>query len=152
MYQKILFATDGSQFAEEALRDAIQLAKVGNGRLRVVSVVEGPAFHGTPEAMALYETEMYKSLQAEVERVARAAVQRAAKHADDAGVGASVSVREGLAADEIVKEAKEWGADCVVMATHGRSGIGRLVLGSCAGRVVHDAPCPVLLHRATKPS
>lgn len=150
MYQKILFATDGSQFAEEALRDAIQLAKTGGGRLRIVSVIESPAFHGTPEAMALYQTEMYKSLQAELEKVAKAAVERAATFAGDAGVSATTTVREGLASDEIVKEAKDWGADCVVMSTHGRSGIGRLVLGSCAGRVVHDAPCPVLMHRATK--
>lgn len=150
MYQKILFATDGSQFAEEALQDAIQLAKTGGGRLRIVSVVESPAFHGTPEAMALYQTEMYKSLQAELEKVARGAVERAAAFAGDAGVSATTAIREGLAADEIVKEAKEWDADCVVMSTHGRSGIGRLVLGSCAGRVVHDAPCPVLMHRATK--
>ena len=147
MYQKILYATDGSAFAEEALRDAIQLAKLGDGRLRVVSVVEGPAFHGTPEAMALYQTEMYKSLQEELAKVARSAVQRAATFAGESGLAASTSIREGLPADEIVKEANEWGADCIVMATHGRSGIGRIVLGSCAGRVVHDAPCPVLLHR-----
>jgi nucleotide-binding universal stress UspA family protein len=150
MYQKILFATDGSRFAEEALRDAIQLAKLGNGSIRVVSVVESPGFHGTPEAMALYETEMYRSLQGELERVARGAVERAAKAAQDAGLAASTSMREGVPSDEIVKDAKEWGADCIVMATHGRSGIGRFVLGSCAGRVVHDAPCPVLLHRAPK--
>jgi nucleotide-binding universal stress UspA family protein len=150
MYQKILYATDGSAFAEEALRDAIQLAKLGEGRLRIVSVIEGPAFHGTPEAMALYQTEMYQSLQEELKKVARGAVERAATFAGDSGVSASTVIREGLPADEIVKEAQDWGADCVVMATHGRSGLGRLVLGSCAGRVVHDAPCPVLLHRATR--
>lgn len=149
MYQRILFPTDGSAFAEEAMRDAIQLTKLGGGRLRILSIVESPSFHGTPEAMALYETEMYRSLQAELERVARAAVQRAAHFASECSVAATTAIREGMPADEIVKEAREWTADCIVMATHGRSGLGRLLLGSTAGRVLHDAPCPVLLHRAT---
>lgn len=148
MYKKILFPTDGSPFAEEALRDAIQLTKLGEGRMRIVSVVESPAFHGTPEALALYQTEMYKSLQAELAKVARGAVERAAQFAGDAGVPASTVVREGLPVHEILAEAHDWAADCIVMATHGRSGLGRLLLGSVAGKVVQHAECPVLLHRA----
>lgn len=147
MYTHILFATDGSSFSDDALRDAIGLAKLSGGRLRVVTIVESPSFHGTPEAMVLYETEMYRTLAAELERIGRGAIERAVRSAVDAGVAATGAVRHGLPAEEILAEAREWGADCIVLATHGRTGLGRLLLGSVASRVLHDADVPVLLHR-----
>ncbi len=150
MYQRILFSTDGSPFAEEALGEAIGLAKLASGHLRIVSVIESPAFHGTPEAMMLYETEMYRSLHAELEKLARGAVERAVAAAGDAGVRVSSTIRSGLPADEILAEAADWDADCIVLATHGRSGLGRLLLGSVASRVLQHARCPVLLHRSRK--
>jgi nucleotide-binding universal stress UspA family protein len=148
MYQRVLFATDGSAFAEAALADAIEMARMAAGEMRVVTVVEAPAFHGTPEATVLYETEMYKSLVEELEKIARAAVERAAYHARARGVQCSTAIRHGLPADEILAEAKDWRADAIVLATHGRSGLGRLFVGSVASKVVHHATCPVLLHRA----
>ena len=151
MYTHILFATDGSAFSDDALRDAIGLAKVSGGSLRVVTVVESPSFHGTPEAMVLYETEMYRTLSTELERIGRGAVERATRAALDAGIAATSAVRHGLPSEEILAEAREWGADCIVLATHGRTGLGRLLMGSVASRVVHGADVPVVLHRAKQP-
>ena len=58
-------------------------------------------------------------------------------------------IREGFAGDEIVAAATEANADVVIIATHGRSGLKRAVLGSVADHVLHQAPCPVLLCRST---
>jgi universal stress protein A len=54
-------------------------------------------------------------------------------------------LREGKPADEILAAAREWEADVIVIGTHGRSGVSRLVLGSTADLVVRHAPCPVLV-------
>ncbi|MFN8515911.1 MAG: universal stress protein [Thermomicrobiales bacterium] len=56
-------------------------------------------------------------------------------------------LREGAPASDIVAAAQEWQADLIVVGTHGRGGLGRLVLGSVAESVLRDAPCPVLVVR-----
>jgi nucleotide-binding universal stress UspA family protein len=147
--KRILLPTDGSTLSEEAVPIAADFCRQLGAELRVVSVAENPIFHGTPEATMLYSGEMYRSLAAEVERSAEAAVERAAAAARDAGVKATGVVRHGNPRDEILAEAKDWKADLVVISTHGRSGLRRLLLGSVASSVAHSAECPVLLHRAT---
>jgi nucleotide-binding universal stress UspA family protein len=147
MLRRVLYSTDGSQFAEKALACAVELAKQCGGELRVVTVVENPVFYGVPEATALYDAEFYRSLSGELEKLAKAALERAGKAAEEAGVKATSTVRHGTPGDEIVAEAKDWGADVMVLSTHGRSGLARLLLGSVANSVVTHAPCPVLLCR-----
>ena len=150
MYKKVLFTTDGSKFAEESIPHAADLAKQCGADFEVLTVIENPVFYGTPEATALYDAEFYRSLAAELEKLAQGAVDRAVALAKGRGVSAVGKIRRGSPADEVVAEAKEWGADVVVLSTHGRSGIGRLFLGSVANAIVHHAPCPVLLHRVGK--
>ena len=150
MYKKVLFTTDGSRFAEDSLPYAIDLAKQCGAQLEVMTVVENPVFYGTPEATALYDAEFYRSLAAELDKLATSAVERGAASATAAGMKATTRIRRGSPADEIVAEAKEWGADVIVLSTHGRTGLGRLFLGSVANSLVHHAPCPVLLHRVSK--
>ena len=147
MFRRVLFSTDGSQFAEKALPCALDMAKQCGAELRVVTVVENPVFYGVPEATALYDAEFYRSLSTELEKLAKAALERAAKAAADAGVKATTTVRHGTPGDEIIAEAKDWRADAVVLSTHGRSGLARLLLGSVANSVVTQAPCPVLVCR-----
>lgn len=150
MYKKVLFTTDGSKFAEESIPQAADLAKQCGAELEVLTVIENPVFYGTPEATALYDAEFYRSLAGELEKLAQGAVDRAVALAKGRGMSAVGKVRRGSPADEVVAEAKEWGADVVVLSTHGRTGLGRLFLGSVANAVVHHAPCPVLLHRVGK--
>ena len=116
----------------------------------MLTVIENPVFYGTPEATALYDAEFYRSLAAELEKLAQCAVDRAVALAKGRGVSVTGKIRSGSRADEVVAEAKEWGADVVVPSTHGRTGMGRLFLGSVANAIVHHAPCPVLLHRVGK--
>lgn len=151
MYRKVLFTTDGSRFAEDSLPYALDLARQCKAELRVVTVIENPVFHGTPEATALYDAEFYRALSGELEKLAASSVERVQKQALDAKLSATTAVRRGSPADEIVAEATEWGADVIVTSTHGRSGLARAFLGSVANRIVNHAPCPVLLHRVNAP-
>ena len=150
MYKKVLFTTDGSKFAEESIPYAADLAKQCGAGLEVLTVIENPVFYGTPEATAIYDAEFYRSLASELEKLAQGAIDRAVAAAKNRGVAANGKVRRGSPADEVVAEAKEWGADVIVVSTHGRTGMGRLFLGSVANAIVHHAPCPVLLHRVGK--
>ncbi len=150
MFEKVLLTTDGSRFAEDAAQVAIGLAKKCGAEVRVLTVVEHPPYYGTPEASALYDAELYRSLSAELEKLGQEAVDRLAKIVQDAGLETSGTLRRGSPADEIVAEAKEWGAGVIVVSTHGRTGLSRLVLGSVANRVVNLATCPVLLYRVNR--
>lgn len=152
MYKKVLFTTDGSKFAEDSLPYAVDLARQCGAALEILTVIENPVFYGTPEATALYDAEFYRSLAAELEKLAQAAIDRSTAKAAESGVKATGKIRRGSPSDELVAEAKEWGADVIVLSTHGRTGLGRLFLGSVANAVVHHAPCPVLLHRVARTS
>ena len=147
MFKKVLFTTDGSKFAEESLPYAADLAKQCGAELAVLTIIENPVFYGTPEATALYDAEFYRSLAGELEKLAQGAVDRAVDVAKSKGVTAKGKIRRGSPADEVVAEANDWGADVIVLSTHGRTGMGRLFLGSVANNIVHHAHCPVLLHR-----
>lgn len=147
MFERILFTTDGSRLAEQALDKAVGLARETGAELRAVSVVENPIFYGVPEATALYDAEFYRSLSSELEKLADGALRRVGEAAKVAGVSCTTTIRHGGPAEEVLEESREWGADIIVLATHGRSGLARFLLGSVATNVVNHAPCPVLLVR-----
>jgi nucleotide-binding universal stress UspA family protein len=148
MFDRILLATDGSAFAESAATTAMALAKKCSAELRCVTVVEHPPYYGTPEASALYDAELYRSLASELEKLGQEAVERLAARIEEEGVKTSSVVRHGAPAQELCGEAEDWKADLLVLSTHGRTGLSRLVLGSVANQVVNGADCPVLLHKA----
>jgi nucleotide-binding universal stress UspA family protein len=75
---------------------------------------------------------------------------RLARAARKVHVRVVTELRRGYAADEIVRAAKALNADLIVMGTHGRSGLSRLVMGSAAARVVNGAPCPVVTVRVRR--
>jgi nucleotide-binding universal stress UspA family protein len=79
-----------------------------------------------------------------MEATARAKLQRLARQRLDAKVRYEVDIMMGDPGVEVLQAAKRWGANLIVMATHGRKGIRHLVLGSVAEHVVREAPCPVL--------
>ncbi len=81
------------------------------------------------------------------ETAARTEFDRLLAAAKTAGVAASDVLLDGSAPEQIVKLAEERGAELIVMGTHGRTGIRKLLLGSVAQRVVATAPCPVLTVR-----
>ena len=145
MYQRILVAFDGSAVAGRALRDAIKLAREQHAQLRIVSVVDlGPVYWVPLTGVNVAEIEQAVIQQTQKE------LHDAATLARRQGLDAETTVRRAdgrRVTDEIVAEAKSWPADLIVLGTHGRGGIERLVLGSVAEGVARAAPVPVLLVR-----
>ena len=148
-YRKILVAVDGSTASAKGLREALRLAKAEGARLFILHVVdEYPAFAALDGMMAgAPGADLVPALREGGKRVLAKAKTTAGK----AGVRAKAILREmlsGPAAYPIVREAKKVGADLIVLGTHGRRGVRRLVLGSDAEQVVRTASVPVLLVRA----
>ena len=148
-YRKILVAVDGSAASAKGLREALRLAKAEGARLFILHVVdEYPAFAALDGMMAgAPGADLVPALREGGKRVLAKAQAVAAKQ----NVKAKAILREmlsGPAAYPIVREAKKVGASLIVLGTHGRRGVRRLVLGSDAEQVVRTASVPVLLVRA----
>jgi nucleotide-binding universal stress UspA family protein len=147
MYQRILVPVDGSPISKLGLRHAIGLAKPLRARLRLLNVVDELSLMPAVDAYGLVNlTEMIAALKEGGQKV----LEESAKLAVESGVEADKVQVESVGhhvSDFIVKEAKQWGADLISMGTHGRRGLSKLVLGSDAERVLHEATVPVLLIR-----
>lgn len=146
-YRRILVATDGSEAANRGLREALRLAKEGGAQLFILHVVNEYYAYAVLDGPA--PVDVVPALRDSGKKVLAKAAATAAKQ----GVKAKTVLREtvgGGAAEAIVREAKKQRADLVVLGTHGRRGVRRLVLGSDAEQVVRGSPVPVLLVRATK--
>lgn len=147
-YRRILVAVDGSPTSMKGLREAIRLAKDARAQLFLVHVVN--------EFYAFANLDGYApgvDLVPSLREGGRRILAKAKAAADKAGVRAKTLMREtlgGPAADTIVRDARRQRADLIVLGTHGRRGLRRLVLGSDAEAVVRTSPVPVLLVRAGK--
>ncbi len=144
MYKQILVPVDGSQTALTALRQALGMAKAFQAELFVVHVIDPYPFVGVGSDYAVGQNEYLAAATGNANR----AVAEALEMARAAGIEAESAVVEGHAAEEgIVATAKTCGADLIVMGSHGRRGIEKLLLGSVTQRVLQDARVPVLVVR-----
>lgn len=143
MYTRILVPLDGSKLAEVALPHAVTLAKQSKGTVLLVRVMQPLTAMVIPEGAYID----WDRVQAEIEAEARAYLADASARLAAEGVTVQTQLKTGDPAEAIIETAKAIGADVIVMATHGRSGLGRWVLGSVADRVVRAATAPVLLIR-----
>jgi len=146
MYHKILVPVDGSETSTRGLNEAIRLAKIHGGKLRLVHIVNEFILDVT-YSPGLYPENLIESLRSG----GKAILDAAQAAAQCAGVKAECVMLEsigGVPADFILAQAKEFKADLVVMGTHGRRGLLRLALGSNADLVVRGATMPVMLIRA----
>jgi nucleotide-binding universal stress UspA family protein len=143
-FRRILVATDFAESAERALACAVQLARRHGAELVLVHVyMDLPAY---PEITAGQVVAIYEEQRAWIE----AALERRARAARGEGLLARAVLRTGPAASTIAETAKDEGADLLVVGTHGRSGLDRLILGSVAERVVRLASCPVLVVKSAE--
>jgi nucleotide-binding universal stress UspA family protein len=146
MYEKILVPVDGSDASKCGLEEAIKLTKQLGSRLRLLHVVN-ELLVLAPDQIYYDYTALVDSFREEGKRVLEAAAARAREE----GLQPETELVEALgsrAADVIVTHAQKWGAQLIVIGTHGRRGLRRLALGSDAELVVRNAPVPVLLVRA----
>jgi nucleotide-binding universal stress UspA family protein len=138
---RILVPSDGSAHAEVAVTQALELAKALHRPIVALYVVDQPGFQAFPPESILVDVTTV--MRKEADHVLDAIRSRAKA----AGVEAEGKVREGHPVDEICREARP--ADLIVIATHGRRGLSRMLLGSVAESVIRHAPCPVLVVRHT---
>jgi len=147
VYQRILVPIDGSATAERGLTEAIAIARSSGGSIRVIHVLDELVFVSGFETGASYANTVLPQLRKSSERIVLAARDRA----QAAGVSVDTLCVECFArrtADVIVEQAAAWPADLIVIGTHGRRGVSRLMLGSDAEQVLRLAPVPVLLTRS----
>jgi len=147
MYHRILVPVDGSPTSDQGLQEAIALAKLAGGRIRVLHVVDELPFLMGAEGLAPLAGDVLGLLREAGEQVlaaARTQVQRAGVAVDSV---LSESL-EGRLCDRIVEQIATWKADLVVVGTHGRRGVRRWVLGSDAEQILRSASVPVLLVRS----
>ena len=148
MYQRILVPVDGSGASMVALAHAVGLAREQGAELRIINVVDdrilAPAvMEPTGEADVTY---ILRSLEADGKRMleeAGSVARKAHVRADTA----QISSRGRLVSDVILAEARKSKSDLIVMGTHGRRGLNRLLLGSDAERVLRESAVPLLLTR-----
>ena len=135
--RKILFPTDFSRTGDAALQLAASLARDSNGTLLIVHVEEPPVAYGGGEMYYGMPDPATEDLERMLHNVTPGDSQIACEHRSISGDPATA----------IVRLAEEEGVDLIVMGTHGRTGLNRLLMGSVAEVIVRRAPCPVLTFR-----
>ncbi len=143
--RRILVPIDFSPPALRALAYAIALAKPLRAEVTACFVVE-PIYYAVPDMAG--EGVALQALMADQRRHALAQMTRLEQRYARKGVRLATVVVTGLAAEAIAAMAKRLRAEFIVIATHGRTGVSRFLMGSVAERVVRMAPCPVLTVRA----
>ena len=145
MYNRILVAIDGSDTSNLALKEAITLAKDQRSTLRLFHVVDLTMTYSSVQAPHMPEHQ--DALQAEGQKViadASTLVRKEAIQCDSK----CIATFDKHIYESIAEEAKRWPADLIVIGTHGRRGIRRLLLGSVAEGLARIASKPVLLIRS----
>jgi nucleotide-binding universal stress UspA family protein len=148
VYKRILVPVDGSSTSKAGLNEALRLAKDQKAKLKLIHIVDELMIFSSSEAGLNIEP-IIESMKRGGKRI----LERAAKMAAARGVRPETELWEnatGRVAEVLIGRAKRWRADLIVMGTHGRRGVNRLVLGSDAELVVRNSPVPVLLVRSAR--
>jgi nucleotide-binding universal stress UspA family protein len=141
LYKRILVAVDGSSCAEKAVKVAVDICAQYGAELHTVFVISELVVDNFKRLGKKQSDEVLESLKDEGRKYFRD-VKDTAK---EVGVKVVETIRQGFPADEIVTYAKKTRIDLIVMGTHGRRTGTRPLIGSTADRVIHLAPCPILI-------
>jgi nucleotide-binding universal stress UspA family protein len=148
---KILLAIDDSKFAEAAIQVAISQVHRDHTQVLVLHVVDWSNFMPSPFPRGgqepMFSARQLESIIEGETTKAHELVTSAAEHLRSEGFDASTSVREGDPKGVILDCATEWGADLVIVGSHGRKGVARFVLGSVSEAVARYARCSVEIVR-----
>lgn len=142
MYNDILLPTDGSEGTNSAVDHALDLAAEMGATLHVLHVVDTSVAAGVPEADAA-------SLREILENAGTQAIDEIEELAKARGISISRAVTHGPVHSEIIEYADTLGVDVIIMGTHGRTGIDRLLLGSVTERVIQRSSRPVIVTSST---
>lgn len=141
LYERILVPTDGSDATTRAVEEAVDLAETHGATIHALYVLNTASFASIPTESSV------EGVSDMLEREGNAALDEVETVATEAGVPVERVQLDGSPAREIVRYAEEADCDLIVMGTHGRGGIDRLLLGSVAERVVRSSNVPVLTVR-----
>lgn len=144
LYEKILIATDGSEYTKNAVDYGIDLAKNTGAKMFTIYVIDTAAFASIPMDAA-WES-MYELLKQEGD----AAVKYVTDKAKAEGLEVEGNLIEGHPADEIIKYSEKNSISLIIMGTLGKSGLDRFLLGSVAEKVVRNSKIPVMVVHAKK--
>ena len=145
---KVLLAIDGSAHSHAALIEFAKRPWPDGTKVQILTVIHPSIPLFLEPTLVVAAAHMEQTL--ELERNAPALVKSAGDMIQDAHPGISVTTKivEGIPQDSIVEEAGEWGADLIILGSHGYGRVGRVFLGSVAGAIVAKAPCSVQVVRA----
>ena len=148
MYKKILLPIDGSDISAQTANSGISFARQIGAEIVVLNVTQPFStlfgFDGVAASYAISDTDYEELARKEAEEYLKPVLDRA----ETAGVKATSSIVSNYnVADGIVEAAKDNGCDLIYIATHGRSGLSRLLLGSVTTKVIQLAPVSVLVYR-----
>jgi nucleotide-binding universal stress UspA family protein len=151
MFHRILVPIDGSTTSNRGLEEAIGLASDHKAKICLLHVVDELIVAGGADGIAFvpasYIDEFIQALRAGGKKLLTRADARVRKH----GIEVESVLLETIGrrvADQIIKQAKKWRADVIVLGTHGRRGLSRVVMGSDAEMVLRETSVPVLLVRS----
>jgi len=137
--EKLLLASDRSEFSEGAIREAINLAKICGSKLYIISVAEEPDIREFAESYPLVAAE-------KLEEVTRVHLESLKERAEKEGAVCEIIERRGPKTYEyIIDEAAKNNVEMIIMGSHGRTGVTRLMMGSVTAKVIGYAPCKVLV-------
>jgi len=141
MYDRILVPTDGSSGGERAVEHAVELAATHGAEVHALYVISTVGYGGLPRETS------WEGIRDALATEGETALDRIRELTGPADVPVEGTIVEGAPAQRIVEHADEIDCDLIVMGTHGRSGVDRLLLGSVAEHVVRSATVPVLTVR-----
>ena len=147
MYRRILVPLDGSEPSTQGLDEAVRMALANGATLRLVHVVN--RFRST---VGFASHASFKEQLPVIKDAGERLLQEGRKRAEDVGCPVETMLLSSLSedlSDMVAEEARAWSADLIVIGTHGRRGIERILWGSDAEQVMRVAPVPVLLVQAT---
>jgi nucleotide-binding universal stress UspA family protein len=145
---KILLAVDGSECSQAAVASVAARPWPEGSEIKVLSAVELP-FMPTPETWALPDS-YYTQLESAANEAAQAAVKAAAAQLQNTASAVTTEIKSGPAKTVILEEAEAYGADLIVLGSHGYSGWQRFWLGSVSNAVASQAHCSVEIVRHAK--
>jgi nucleotide-binding universal stress UspA family protein len=149
MYRRILVAIDGSETSNKALTAAIEMAGYSGGRsvVRLIHVLDEMAYFVGLDA---YQGQSYSAVHV-MRQAGEKILAEGLAICESAGVRADTVLVDqfgGHLAESVAQSAKDWDASLVVVGTHGRKGVGRMLMGSGAEQIIRLSSCPVLVIRS----
>jgi universal stress protein A len=143
--KSILVPTDFSEYSDRAIKQAVDIAEQNNAKIYLLHVVDQLQQCAIDYCIPL---EVMQKVQSDSEKEASRKMQEEAQKITQAKkIDVTFDVKSGIPFEEILKEQQERKADLIVIASHGRTGILKSLIGSVADKVMREAKCPVLLVR-----